>query len=254
VRAPWRYLPLILALGVAVALLPALAQSAPPPTTGSFTAVDNAWNAAGGGSTVTIAPGGKVTFGYPSGVSQHNVVFDSKAPGACVQFAPTPGGGPPLPSSPSGPGWSGSCKFDAVGDYKFHCGLHGGSMSGTVKVATDATPTGAAAKKLKLKSKQRGTTVKGSIEITRDASSLDVRAFARLRELGVDKTGQRRVGRFVDLSVNAKRQSFKVKLNKTARSALRRNGTLRITVIITVTPQAGKIYTKQKIVKLRPKT
>lgn len=249
-------MPVILALGLAAVLLPALAQSVPPPAAGSFTAVDNAWNAAGGGKTVTIAKGGTVSFGYPSGGSTHNVVFDSKAPQLCTQTAPAPTGAvPPLPATPSSPGWSGKCTFADLGDYKFHCGLHGATMSGTVKVAADTAPVTPAAKNLKLKKSQRGTSVKGSVDVTNDGSSVDVRAFARLKALGINKVGQRKVGRFVDLSVDAETKSFKVKLNKAGRRAVRRNGVLKLTVSITVTPPAsGKRYQEFKTVKLRPST
>lgn len=244
-RAPRRHLPLILALGVAAWLIPALAGAVPPPATGSFIAVDNAFNAAGGGSTVTIAPGGKVTFAYPSGASRHNAVFTGKSPSACT---------PPLPGAPTGPGWASTCTFTDLGDHTFVCGLHGSAMSGTVRVAADV-PLGVAAKKLTFRSRQRGLSVKGSIEITREKSSLVAGAFVRKADLGEGRpgSGQRRVGRFVRLSsVGGKREKFTVKLSKKAKRVLRQKGKLRVTIVVTVTPAEGDIVTRTKKTTLKP--
>jgi plastocyanin len=47
------------------------------PSSGSFTVSDDAFTAAGGGTTVTVAPGGTVRFSYPTGMSMHNVDFGS---------------------------------------------------------------------------------------------------------------------------------------------------------------------------------
>ncbi|MGH2840383.1 MAG: cupredoxin domain-containing protein [Solirubrobacteraceae bacterium] len=243
-RSRRRSAPLILVL--ALAAVPVLAQGAAP--TGSFTAVDNAWNAAAGGSTVVIAKGGTVTFAYPSGTGQHNVVFGSSAPTACV---------PPLPAGGQGPGWSSTCTFAEVGDYAFVCGVHD-AMTGTVSVVANGTtpppPPGAvglAASELKLKRSQRGRSVKGSIRVARAGSRLDVRALVRRKALGETKSGKRRVGRFLRTSVGGARVSFKVSLSKTARRALSRRGRLRITVEIAVTPLAGAKFTTKKTVTLR---
>jgi plastocyanin len=257
VRAHRRYLPLVLALTIGAGLLPALAHGGATPSTGTVTASDpHKWTAGGGGSTVTIAKGGTVTFAYPNGMTQHNVVFDTLQPQACTQtFPPASGSVPPLPSHPLFAAWSGKCTFATAGDYKFHCGLHGNLMTGTVKVVDDTVPptSGPAAKALKIKRKQRGGSVKGSIEITRAGTSLDVRAFARTKDLGGTNVGQqKRVGRFARLSLDAKVKNFTVKLNKKARNALRNKGKLRLTLTITVTPQAGKIYSKTKHVALKP--
>ena len=84
-----------------------------------------------GSSAVTIAKGGSVTFGYPSGASSHNVVFDTAQPTSCTD----------MPAIASPQGWSGSCTFDAYGTYAFHCGLHGSLMRGTVEVPDPNAPT-----------------------------------------------------------------------------------------------------------------
>ena len=133
-----------LTLGVAVltAALPAAARG----QAASVRAVDFAFTnvASPASSTVVIAPGQDVAFGYPSGASIHNVDFTAAQPAACTQTSPGGGGSvPPLPSVPTAPGWSGSCRFDAPGAYPFVCGQHPG-MTGAVQV-TGAPPPPAGA-------------------------------------------------------------------------------------------------------------
>jgi plastocyanin len=128
-------------IGGLIATLPTLTAAATPlPTTGSFTVSDFAFTAAGGGNTVTIAPGGTVSFSYPSGSNEHNVDFGSGSqPTSC-----TVGGqsqSPPIPSTPTAPGWSGTCTFDTAGTYSFHCDRHT-FMTGTIIVGSQATSTG----------------------------------------------------------------------------------------------------------------
>ena len=84
-----------------------------------------------GSSAVSIAKGGSVSFSYPSGMSSHNVVFDTAQPTSCTDM--------PATASPSP--WSGSCTFDAYGTYAFHCELHGSLMRGTVEVPDPNAPT-----------------------------------------------------------------------------------------------------------------
>jgi plastocyanin len=129
-------------IGACVATAPMLSASAAPatlPMTASFTATDYAWNASGGGSTVSVATGGTVDFSYPSGHSIHNVDFGSgMQPSSC-----TVGGNsatPPVPSSPQAPGWTASCTFNTPGIYTFHCDEHT-FMTGTIDVGSQATTT-----------------------------------------------------------------------------------------------------------------
>jgi PKD repeat protein len=97
------------------------------------------------GKTVTIAPGGVVTFSYPTGSSNHNVVFgdgDTGTPGAqptsCTQTSgPGPFPAPPLPQFTLPAPWSGTCTFNTAGSYKFYCQAHT-SMQGTVIVQAEA--------------------------------------------------------------------------------------------------------------------
>jgi plastocyanin len=131
------------AVGVAAASAPAADG---PPATASFTAVDFAWNVTGSSSTqANIAPGGTVTFSYPSGGYHHNADFGSgPLPTSCSQTAgPSSGSVPPLPNQPTAPGWSGTCTFDTAGTYTFHCDMHP-FMTATVIVgdSTATTTTG----------------------------------------------------------------------------------------------------------------
>jgi plastocyanin len=128
-------------IGGLIATLPALtaAATATLPMTGSFTASDFAFTAAGGGNTVTIAPGGTVSFAYPSGSNEHNVDFGSgPQPTSCMVGGQSQS--PPIPSVPTAPGWSGNCTFDTPGTYTFHCDRHT-FMTGTILVGSQATTT-----------------------------------------------------------------------------------------------------------------
>ena len=58
-----------------------------------------------GGNSVSVAPGGTVMFGYPTGASAHNVVFDTAQPTSCTN----------MPSTASPPGWSGSLRPGSIG-------------------------------------------------------------------------------------------------------------------------------------------
>lgn len=135
----------VLLAGAALAIaLPGTAPGAAAlPATASFTAEDFSWHVTGdvASSSVAIAPGGTVTFGYPSGASMHNADFSGgPAPSSCTQTAGTPGGTPPpLPTSPTAAGWSGTCTFDTPGTYAFHCDLHP-FMHGTIVVGEPSPP------------------------------------------------------------------------------------------------------------------
>lgn len=132
------------AAGAALAVaLPALAPGDSAPSTAQFTAVDFAWEVTGTSSSIaTIAVGGTVTFGYPSGGSGHNADFaGGPAPTSCTQTAGTNSGPvPPLPAIPTAVGWSGSCRFDTPGTYAFHCDAHPYQMQGIVEVVDPNAP------------------------------------------------------------------------------------------------------------------
>jgi plastocyanin len=75
-------------------------------------------------STVTVNVDDTVTWRNQSGM--HNVVFDD---GSYTQ-----------PAEPSFSMWEVSRKFPSAGTFKYHCGFHGSSMSGTVVVQGGSQP------------------------------------------------------------------------------------------------------------------
>src|SRR3954467_2161390 len=123
---------------------PSSRRDAAPPLTANIVAYDFGFEDAPGSrhNTVTIAPGGTVDFGYPTGTNFHNVDFDVD-PTSCTQTAGANFGPvPPLPAAPQRPGWAGNCRFDTPGTYAFRCDAHA-FMTGTV-VVDAGTPTATA--------------------------------------------------------------------------------------------------------------
>jgi plastocyanin len=251
----------IAVLAAVAALGPALAYSKAP-ADGSFTAVDFAWGANGtDATTLTIAPGATVTFGYPAGASFHNLVFTGPKPSACEN----------LPPGPRPKGWQAECTFAEPGTYAFVCGLHD-SMTGSVVVAAptpaptatsdpattpaaSATPTpvptaappAEATLAVKLAPKQRGTRVRGTVEVEQPASKLEVTVTARLKKARV------RVGRWVKPSTATGPVAFSVPLDARARRALRSARSLTITVAVALTQPSGKRLTHSAIALIRPR-
>jgi plastocyanin len=274
-----------LSAGAAIALAVSAVATvgAAAPDSASFTAADFTWHVTGGAATTaTIAPGGTVTFGYPSGGSAHNAAFSDLQPSACTQTAgPDFGSVPPLPAVPAGPGWSGSCRFDTPGSYSFHCDLHP-YMQGTVVVedpnappptaptsppgTTTAPPSGDTAPGgpstgpgggsarpgrlgVRVARRQRGAVLRGTV--TRPAGSrIVVKAFVSRRALGARPTGRRRPVRVG--STATRRASFAVRLDAGARGALARLGRLTVTLRIAIAPPGRRTVTRTVVVVLRP--
>jgi plastocyanin len=283
-----------LAAGVAVGVLPALAPGdAAAPTTASFTARDFAWEVTGSTvHTVTLAAGGTVSFGYPSGASSHNADFSGgAAPTSCTQTAgPDSGAVPPLPAVPTTAGWSGTCRFDTPGTYAFHCHLHPLSMQGTIYVVDPSGPPppptttttqtatttapgqtypqpggstppsgGGSVGRLRVTvaHRQRGVVVHGVVTTPGGRSRVAVTAFASNRALARQPprdVHQVRVGsRRIRSSVTGS-ASFAVTLNAAAQDALDRRGRLAVELRIVVTPPSGRRVTKTIDVSLRERT
>lgn len=136
-----KLLNLLSAALVASVVVPAPALADAPPLTAGFTAVDvtsanHQWYVTGTTSnTATIATGGTVTFGYPTGTSIHDAAFTAAAkPTSC-----TPALGPTFatPAAPARAPWATSCRFDTPGTYAFVCQVHS-AMRGTIIVAPDS--------------------------------------------------------------------------------------------------------------------
>ena len=265
-------------------------------TVASFVAVDGAegdygdlpprWSGPSGATAISIAPGATVGFSYPAGASVHNATFEGLQP-VCTQTSPTQSGpGSRLPSTASGPGWAGTCTFNASGVYQLACGLHS-EMRGTITVGRSPPPPppppppgappppapppppgaapppapgapppasalGAAASGLKVAATQTGTVVRGSVLVARPGSRLDVRLIARRKALGSTRqSGSVSVGSLRRTSVGGRRVEFAVKLSAAAKRVLRRDGRLAITLRLTVTPATGDAYSATRKLGMR---
>jgi plastocyanin len=264
------HLPLIVGAAAAVLAIGAPVRGQTPPSA-EIVAVDGVPNAfktaAGGAPTVTIGSGGSVAFSYPMGAKIHNVRFTGAQPSTCVQTAGTSTAPiPPLPNPPAGPGWSGYCTFEVAGTYPFVCVVHA-SMTGSVTVEPPAgpppppPPTGGpnpppppalpaatarpAASGLRIARRQRGATIRGSLQVTKAGSRLLARAFMRRG------ARQLQVGRQLRPAVGGTRVSFAVKLYVVGRRALRRDRRLVVSVRLSVTPLQGRAYAARRSVVLR---
>jgi plastocyanin len=242
---------LLIAVAMVCAAGPALAYS-DATAGGSFTAVDYAWQAnATAATTLTVAPGQTVTFGYPDGNTTHNVDFTGKQPSQCTG----------LTSYPRPKGWTAECTFDAAGSYPFVCDVHA-EMQGTVVVAAPtptATPTASgdpvatpgatatpapgeeattrppstptpATLKVKLAPTQKGTRVRGSVTVEQAATRLEVTV----------KSGSKTVGSWRKTSTAKGTVAFSVALNAKARKALKAKRRLKLTVTVALTPPGGE--------------
>ncbi len=245
----------------ALLLAPALAfsQGQVP----SVTAVDApapAWQVSPGAAEV----GKPVSFSY-AGTKEHFVEFTSGPAPSCTSGVAT---------SYKRGSWSGTCTFPAPGDYAFICPVHDippySTMRGTVRVlAATPTPTPDASAtpqpgasptpepppggggqtvqphqtslKLKLASGQRGTRVRGRVEVLQAASRLEVTLTAR----------RVRVGRVVRTSLAPGQVSFSVPLNSKGRRALRSRKRLDVTVAVALTPPGASKLTRSQKVRLR---
>src|SRR5262245_10860275 len=119
----------------AFAAIAALAHAQHPPTA-SFDVVDDRYvREPGGGTSATIALGGKVSFFYSVGEENHGVHVWRAGPQCTVLPGADPvPSGRVMPAVAEGPGWSGECRFDTAGIYAFYCDDHS-DMTGKVTVA-----------------------------------------------------------------------------------------------------------------------
>jgi plastocyanin len=222
-----------------IILLPAAANSADPTI-----------EAAGGGpyswspSAAQTVPGGAVTFKNPSGSVEHGVTWTS---------------GPETPTCSNVPindgktSWTGSCSFTQAGTYGFYCSVHPTEMKGAITVSASGTPPnqppptgspgpGPALTALKLAKRQRGVSVRGSVDISQSGvgARLQVDLFAtRAKLFGAGHSGKMRVGRLIRSSLPEGLVPFTVSLKRVARVALRRDERLALQVKVAVTPTTG---------------
>jgi hypothetical protein len=273
-------------LGAAVAVLPALAVA---PSEVKLEVNENCvqpdwpcWTTEGSApkpkptQTVTIAVGGTVAF-VDHG-EQANIAWTGPAP-ACE---------PSVPVAPATPktGWEGKCTFPTSGTYKFESATmfhdayedyrhyevvvegstttpptgEGGSKGSSPPGTTTSAPTpggesqtGSPLSGTKINSSQRGTTVKGSVQISKAGAGdrLEVDLLATIASLA--KAGHattQTVGRFVTASVSTGQRPFSVKLDARARRALKRHHLLALKVKITLAPVYGQPTTTTRSVTL----
>jgi plastocyanin len=218
------------------------------------------WSPAG----AEVAAGGSVTFKNPSASVLHGVVWTS---------------GPEKPKCAGVPiddfktSWSGGCAFEQAGAYAFKCTVHP-EMIGKITVsASGATPSptpgtpgspgspgtpgsqpdGPALQSLDVAKRQRGSSVKGSIDVSQSGAGgrLKVDLLAnRAKLLGPGQGGKMRVGQLTRSSLSQGHVSFRVPLKGVARSVLKREGSLSLQVKITVIPPQGEAVKRTRGVVL----
>jgi plastocyanin len=276
---------LVMALGAAVVVLPAVAGSETGPTVkaedGGVYGEAHRWSP----EQTRIAPAGAVTFVNGSTTVPHGIVWTSSVVPVCEASVPVGSGN--FKTS-----WSGSCTFAQSGEYAFYCSYHGPSMHGTVIVAsTGTTPTttttstqpmtpgaptgsppagesgpstapagalgspllGSVATAVKLASSQRGSQVRGSVTVSQAGAGgrLEVDLLARSSSLAAARHSKRsRVGRIVRSALQPGSVRFTVILNATAKHALRSRRRLALQVQIRLTPAHGSAVTVTRSVLL----
>jgi plastocyanin len=268
VRLRRRYLPLVAVLGVAVAVLPAVAASETAPSISAYDEPGfyggHSWKP----SMATVEAGGVVSFSNPYREVPHGLKFTGGP------ATPSCAGIPAAASEVSGAtNWHGECTFSAVGTYTFICTVHPGEMKGTITVnpngttTTTITPTTTATTPTttpvqppsgppliggpSIRASQHGGAIKGTLNISSSGAGdrLEVDIFAKGASLArVGHATRVRVGRLVRGSVPVGKLSFTVKLSAKARGALKRHTRLALTVRIVLTPAHGKPTTVSRSV------
>jgi plastocyanin len=241
---PLRLLLVAAPAGVAgAAIVFATASLAAEPTIEAAGVGPYSWSPSG----AQTAAGGTVTFKNPSGSAEHGVTWT---------------GGPETPTCSNVPindgktSWAGTCSFTQAGTYGFYCPVHPSEMKGTITVSSSGTPPnqppptgspgspvdGPALKSLRLAKRQRGRSVKGSVDISQAGGGgrLQVDLVAtRAKLFGAGHPGKMRVGRLIRSSLPEGVVSFTVSLKRVARVVLRDDERLSLQVKVTVTPTQG---------------
>ncbi len=277
-----RYLPVVALLGAGLAVIPAMATSAPSSTATVSGIETDMWSP----MEVAITPGGTVTFQNTSSSVPHGVVWKS---------------GPEIPACTGVPinegatDWQGSCTFSKEGTYDYYCYIHGMKMAGSIYVNAAGTvpapttpstttpsttptttmgtmpmgtspPTGAgpageggsvgpldslSGSSVRLSSRQRGERIRGSVGVAQGGSKLTVEVLAATAQLAEARRSQTRVGRLVRASLPVGRASFSVALDARARRALHQRRRLTVSVRLALIAPGGMVSTRATPVVLR---
>jgi plastocyanin len=173
VRLRKRHLPLIVLIGVFVAMLPSLASSATTatvealnePGSGLYNEERHFWSP---NPVAVTTNGGVVTFANNSMTVPHGVVWKSTpATPVCEEGA----GKVPVGLGHSGVNWHGACTFTQEGVYSYYCSVHGLAMSGTVYVNASGTPPPTATTGTATAISETEATLRGAINPTGQATS-----------------------------------------------------------------------------------
>lgn len=281
-------LPAAALLGAAVAALPAVAASEAGPietvdSLGSYGEQRHSWSP----REAVVSAGGVVTFVNGSSTVEHGVVWsagDPEAPnctgvpvnegktkwqGSCT-FSKT--GVYAFYCAVHGPSMSGTITVNSTGTTTTTTPTGtptgtppAGSTTGTPSAGTTSTPpdgsvsggspsAGRALGVASLSATQRGSTVRGSVEVpAADAGGrLEVDLVAKPASLAKSGGALRRVGRLQRSPLRVGRLMFSVSLDARARSALRRHHRLPLIVKIALTPVSGAPSFASRSVVLRP--
>jgi plastocyanin len=269
----------------------ALAQGDPPPTA-TFDTTDSPSfaNVAGGGSTATIALGGKVTIrNGPGGAGtseEHDVNFNQAGNPAggvnCVQTAGGVSSGQQIPPAESDAAWAGDCTFTQPGTYAFICNPHAlEGMRGTVTVVAPGTPQGPGGPAapgtqgggtqpppaqppvqqgtpptIKVASSQKGDGVHGTITGAKRQGRAKIEIFALRGDLGLtgSRTAETPAGSLSASVTKSGGLDFVVPVSAKGRSAVAKNGRLALSVRVTAPRVQGTATAKTFKVTLRKQT
>ncbi|MFI5010003.1 MAG: plastocyanin/azurin family copper-binding protein [Solirubrobacterales bacterium] len=131
-----RNLLLMIPLGAALALLPAMASSETTPSVEAVAMGSGVYGPmyAWSPTQTTISQGGSVTFSTGSTNAPHGVIWTSAVKPTCANSVP-------VGENNFGEHWTGSCAFTQPGTYTFECSVHHKEMTGTITVTAAGTTT-----------------------------------------------------------------------------------------------------------------
>lgn len=267
-RAGRRRILALVVVGAVIAAIPALASSA-----GSSTAKVVTESLKWSPKEVAITPGGTVTFQNPSTTVPHGIVWQSgpETPscsgvpvnagataweGTCtfamegvydyycyvhgtamsgVVYVNAAGTVPSTTTTTSSTATSQSSTMTSMSMSSMTTTASGGSGAGGMPSSGDSLKGNA----VHLPARQRGSRIRGSVQVARRGSTLIVEALAPAAQLASVHRRRVRVGRLVRRSLPRGRASFSVALNAKAARALRRRGHLVVSVRLTLLAPGG---------------